>query len=126
MHYHNIDNFLNGIADRTDLARSLTVRIKCSISWTCSFLDAQFRFIPRAVISLYSGSNSLSAHILVILKPRCRYNLCTSVIPSAMLLIFWFCIILPVANMMCHNMVLMKPIPLMCMGPQKIVTYLYL
>ena len=47
-------------------------------------------------------------------------------IPSAMFLIFRVLIILPVANMMCHDMVLRKPIPLVFMRSQKILTYLYL
>ena len=122
----NLDIHLNGMVSRADLARSLTVRTKRLISGTCSFLDAQFRFIPRAVISLRSGSNSQSVCICVIFKPRCRYNLCTCVIPSAMFSNFRFLIILPVANMMCRDMVLRKPIKLMCMRSHQMVTFLYL
>ena len=51
----SLDIFLNGIVDQADLTRSLTVWMKRSISGTCSFLDAQFRFMPRAVISWRSG-----------------------------------------------------------------------
>ena len=86
----SLDTHLNGMAARRDLTRSLTVRIKRSISGTCSFLDEQFRFIPTAVISLSSGSKYLSPFMCVILKPHCRYNLCNCVIPSAMFLIFRF------------------------------------
>ena len=91
---------LNGMAARVDMTCYLTVRMKCSISGTCSFLDAHLRFIPRSVISLNIGPKLLSACMRVILIPRCRYNLCTCVIPSAMLFIFRFLIILPVENMM--------------------------
>ena len=38
-----------------DLKLSLRVRMKRSISGTCLFLDAQFRFMPREVMSLRSG-----------------------------------------------------------------------
>ena len=48
------------------------------------------------------------------------------VIPSEMFSTFRFLIILPVANMMCRDMVLRKPIPLMCMRSQQIMTSLYL
>ena len=121
-----LDIRLNGMMTRADLTRSLTVRMKRSISGTCYFLDAQFRFMPREVISLRSGSNSKSVCMCVILKPVCRYNLCICVIPSAMCSTFWFLIILPVANMMCRDMVLRKLIPLMCMRSQQMVTFLYL
>ena len=79
-----LDIRLNSMVDWAYLTRSLMVRMKRSISGTWSFLDAQFRFIPRAVIYLRIGSKSQSVCICVILKPRCRYNLCTCVIPSAM------------------------------------------
>ena len=82
--------------------------------------------MPREVISLHSGSNSQSSFIYVILKPRCRYNLCTCMIPSTMFSIFRFLIIISMANMMCRGMVLRTTIELMCMRSQKIVTYLYL
>ena len=89
-------------------------------------MDAQFRVIPRAVIYLRSGSNSQPVCICVILKPRCRYNLCTCVIPYAMLLIFRVLIILPVAKIMCCEMVLRKTIPLLCMRSQQMVNSFYL
>ena len=47
----------NGMVYWTDMTRSLTVQTKRSISGICYFLDAQFRFIPRALISLHSGLN---------------------------------------------------------------------
>ena len=73
----SLDIIVNGMAARADLARSLTVQMKCSISGTCSFLGAHFRFIHKEAIFLRSGSRSLSACIFVILRLRCRYNLCT-------------------------------------------------
>ena len=109
----SLDICLTGMVARVDLTCSLTVRMKCSISGTCYFLDAQFRSMPIEVISLSSGSNSQLVYIFVILKPLCRYNLCTHVITSAMFSIFRFLVILPVENMMCRNMVLRKLIPLM-------------
>ena len=121
-----LDIRLNGMVDRADLTRPLTVRTKRSISGTCSFFDAQFRFIPRSVICLSSGMNSQSVCIYVILKPICRYNLCTCMITSAMLSIFRFLIILSVANMICRDLVSRKPIPSMWMRSQKMVTLLYL
>ena len=90
------------------------------------FLGAQFRFMPRVVISLRSGSNLQSSCICGILKPRCSYNLCTCMIPSAVFSIFRFLIILPMENMTCRDMVLRKTIPLMCMRSQEIVTSSYL
>ena len=119
-----LDICLNGMVDRVDLTRSLTVRMKLSISGTCSFLDAQFRFIPRAVIFLRSGLKSQSVCMCVILKLRYRYNLCTCLIPSAMCSTFRFLIILTVENMMCRNMVLSNPIPLVCIKSQDIVASL--
>ena len=116
-----LDISLNGIVAWADLKPSLTVRIKRSILGTCSVLDAQFRFMPRAVISLHSGSNSQSVCICVMLKPSYRYNLCTCMIPYAMLSIFWSLIIITVINMMCRDMVSRKPSTLMCMRSQKIV-----
>ena len=62
----------------------------------------------------------------MILKPRCRYNLCTFMILSATFSIFRFLIILPVANMMCRDMVLKKPITLLFMRSQKTVSSFYL
>ena len=47
-----------GMVDWEDLTCSLMVRMKRSISVTCYFLDAQFRFMPRSVISWHSGSKS--------------------------------------------------------------------
>ena len=88
--------------------------------------ECTFRFMPRAVIYLRSGSNSQSVCLCVILKTRCRYNLCTCVIPSAMCSTFLFLIILPVADMMSRDMVLRNPILLMCMRSQHMVTSLYL
>ena len=41
-----LDTRFIGMADQADLTPSLSVRMKCSISGTCYFLDAQFRFIP--------------------------------------------------------------------------------
>ena len=117
---------LNGMVAQADLTRSLIFRMKRSISGTCSFLDAQFSFMPREVMSLRSGLNLKSLCMCVIMKPRCRYNLCTCVIPSAMCSTFRFLIILLVANMMCREMMLRKLILLMCMRSQKMVTHLYL
>ena len=122
----SLDIRLNGMVDRADLTRSLTVRMKRSISGTCYFLDAQFRFMPRAVISLRSGSNSQSVCMCVILKPICGYNLCTCVIPSTICSTFRFLIILPVAKMMCRDRVLRNQIPLMYMRSHQMVTSLYL
>ena len=122
----NLDIRLNGMVAQADLTRSLTVRMKLSISGTCSFLDAQFRFMPRAVISLRSGSNSQSVCMCVILKARCGYNLCTSVIPYTMCSTFRSLIIITMANMMCRDMVLRKPISLIYMRSQQMVTSLYL
>ena len=51
----SLDIRLNGVVARADLTRSLTVRMKRSISGAYSFLDGQFRFMPRAVMSLRSG-----------------------------------------------------------------------
>ena len=51
----SLDIHLNGMVDWVDMTRSLKVQMKRSISGTCYFLDAQFRFMPRAVISLRSG-----------------------------------------------------------------------
>ena len=48
----SLDIHLNGMVAQADLTRSLTVLMKRSISGTCSFLDAQFSFMPRAVIYL--------------------------------------------------------------------------
>ena len=101
----SLDIRVNSMVDQAGLTRSLTDRMKRSISGTCSFLDAQFRFMPRAFISLFIGLNSQSVCLSVILKPQCRYNLCTCVIPSAMCSTFRFFIILPVANIMCRDTV---------------------
>ena len=116
---------LSGVVDQAGLTHSLTVQMNHSISGTCSFLDAQFSFISRSVIYLHSGLSQLPACICEIFNPCCKYNLFTCVIPSAMFLIFRILIILPVANMMCHVMVLRKPIPLICMRSQKMVISLY-
>ena len=122
----SLDIRLNGMVAWTELTCSLTVWMKSSISGTCSFLDTQFWFIPRAFVSLCSGLNSQSVCICVILKPRCRYSLCTCVIPSPMFSNFQFLIILPVVNMTFPDMVLSKPIPLMFMRSHQTVTSLYL
>ena len=53
-----LDTSLNDMVAWADLARSLTVWMKRSISVTFYFLDAQFMFMPRSVISLRSGLNS--------------------------------------------------------------------
>ena len=53
-----LDIRLNKMVARADLTCFLTVGMKRSISGTCSFLDAQFRFMPRAVDSLCIDSNS--------------------------------------------------------------------
>ena len=101
------------------------VWMKRSISGPCSFLYV-LRFMPIAVISLRSVLNSQSVCICVILKPHCRYTLCTYMIPSAMFSVFRFLVIFPVANMMCRDMVSRKTILLMCMRSQQMVTSLYL
>ena len=64
----SLDIHLNSMVARGDLTRSLTVQMKRSISGTCSFLYAQFRFMPRTVISLNSGSNSQAVCVSVILS----------------------------------------------------------
>ena len=121
-----LDICLNGMVDRVDMSCYLIVRMKCSISGTCCFLDAQFRFMPGAVINLRSSSNSQSVCIYVKLKPLCMYNLCTCMVPSTMFSIFRFLIILPLANMIIRDMVLMKTITLMCMRSHQKVTQNYL
>ena len=112
----SLDIRLNSMLDWAHLTRSLMARMKHSILGSCSFLCARFRFIPRMVISLHSGSNSLSVCICVILKSRYSYNLCTCVIPSTLFSVLRFLVILPVANIMCRYIVLRKPIPLVCMS----------
>ena len=79
---------LKGMADREYLTSSLKVRLNCSIPGKCSFLEAQFRYMPISAIYPRSGSNSLSACIQVILKPRCRYSLLTYLITSSIFFIF--------------------------------------
>ena len=117
---------LNGMVDRAYLMRYLTVDIKRSISGKCSFLDAQFRFIPRVVIYLRSVSNLLLVCIYVILKPHFRYRLFTCMILSTMVSMFRFLIVIPVANMTCRDMVLRKPITLMRMSSKTFLNSLYL
>ena len=68
----SLDIRLNGTVAQVDLTRSLTFRMKSSISGTCYFLDEKFGFMSRDDISLHSGSNSKSVCICVILKSRCR------------------------------------------------------
>ena len=53
----SLDNSSNGMAAQVDPMRSLTVRMKLSISGTCSFLDTKFRFIHKEVIFVRSGLN---------------------------------------------------------------------
>ena len=125
MDYHSFRFFLKGMDSWVDRMHSLTVRLNRSISGTCSFLDTQFRDIPRSAISACRGSKSLSACMSGFLKLRCRYSLWICLIPSSMLF-FLFLIILPVANIMCQDMVLRKPMPLMCMKPHHRVNFLYL
>ena len=112
--------------DWADQTRSLMVRLNRSISGTCSLLDTQSRDMTISDIYAHIGSNSLSACMRVILKPRCRYRLWTCVIPLSMLFIFRFLIILTVANIMCRDMVFRKPMPLICMGSHHRVKLLYL
>ena len=96
-----LDICLNSIVYRADLTRYLTVQMKRSISGKYSFFDANlFWFMPRAVLSLRSVSNLPLVCICVIWKPRCRYNLCTCVIPYTMFSIFRFLIIISVEDMM--------------------------
>ena len=96
------------MADWVDRTRSLAVQLNCSISCTCSFLDAQFKEIPRSDISAHSGSNSLPAYMCVMFEPRSRHILLTFLIQSSMLFTFRFLIILPVENTICQDMVFMK------------------
>ena len=51
----SLDHCLHDMTARADLTRPLTVRMKHSISGTCSFLDVHLSFIPRAVISVHIG-----------------------------------------------------------------------
>ena len=53
-----LDIFLNDMVHQVDMTGSFKVQMKRSISGTCYFLDAQFRFMPRLVIYLRSGLNS--------------------------------------------------------------------
>ena len=110
----SLDINLNGVVDRADMTLSLTVRTKRSISRTRYFLDAQFRFMPIEVIYLRNGPNLQSACICVNLKPCCRYSLYTCMISPEMFSMFWLLIILTVANMICRDMMLRTPIPLIC------------
>ena len=48
----SLDVHLNGMVDQADLMCSLLFWMKRSISGTYSFLDAKFRFMPRAVLCL--------------------------------------------------------------------------
>ena len=121
----SLDNIFNSMVDQVYLTRFLTVQMKRSISGTCSFLGAQFKFLHRDVSSLCSDSNSQSVCMFVVLKPCCRYNLCTCVITSAMFYFFRFLIILPVAKMTFRDIVLRNPIPLVYMRSQQMVTPLY-
>ena len=111
---------------QADQTRSLAVWFNRSISGTCSFLDAQFRGMPISAIYAHRGSNSLSACLRVVLKTSFSYSLLTCLIPYSMFFTFLFLIILPVANIMCQDMVFRNPIPLMCMRSQHRVNFLYL
>ena len=68
----NLDIKLKGMAAWAYWTSFLKILLHRSISGTCSFLDAQFRYIPRSTISNCRCSNSLSERMRVILKPRCR------------------------------------------------------
>ena len=109
-----------------DWTRYLTVWSNRSISGACSFLDAQFKDIMRSAISARTDSNSLSACLIVILNPHCRYSLWTCLIPSSLFFIFRFLIILPVENIRCRDMLFRKPMPLICMRSHHRATLLYL
>ena len=95
--------------------RSLVLQLNRSILGTHYFLDAQFRDMRRFTISVHISTNSLSSCLRVILKPHCRYILWTGIIPSSILFIFQFMGIIPVANIVCWDIMFSKPIPLMCM-----------
>ena len=99
------------------------IRLNHPISGKCSFLDAQFRDIPRSIISAHRGSKLLVACIHMILRPRWRYSLWTYLITLSMFFSFPFLTILPVANIMRWDMVFRNPIPFMCMRSQHRVTF---
>ena len=109
---------LKVMAAWTDRTFSLVVWLNHSISGTCYFLDGKFREMPRSSISACSGSNYLSSCKHVILKPCCRYSLLTCLIKSSMFFTFLFLIIIPVANIMCWDIMFRNTIPLMCMRSQ--------
>ena len=106
------------MADQADWTHSFTVRLNCSISGTCSFLDAQFKDMPISAISAPRCSDLLSSRMRVVFKPSCRYIFCTCLIISSILFIVQLLITLPVTNMMCWYMVFRKPMMLMCMRSQ--------
>ena len=114
------------MADRANWTCSLMVWLNCLILVICSFLDAQFRKMPRSSIYACSGSNQLSACIQVILKPHCRYIILTCLNLYSMFFILLFLSILTVENTICQDMVYRNTMPLMCMRSQHRVTFLYL
>ena len=114
------------MADRAYWKCSLTFLLNCSILGTCFFLNVQFREMPRLAISAHCGSNSLSACLRVIFKPRCRYICFTCLVPSSTLFTFRFLIILTVLNIIFRDMVCRNLIPLVWMRSHHRVTFLYL
>ena len=109
-----------------DCTRSFTFRLNRSISGTCSFLDAQFSYIPLSSILTCRGSNSLSACMHVILNLRYRYSLWTCLIPYSMFFICRFLILLTVENMLCWDIVFRKTMSFVCMRSQHRVNFFYL
>ena len=73
---------LKGMADWAYQTNSLNVKLNCSISRKCYFLDTQLQDMSILAISTRSVSNSLSVCMWEILKPRCIYSLLTCLIPS--------------------------------------------
>ena len=122
----NLDICLKDVAAREYCNNSLTVRLNCSISGTCSFLDAKFRDMPISFISARSGSNLISVCIHVFLKTCCRYSLLNYLILSSMFFTFLFLIILTVVKIICRDILFRKPMPFMCMRSHHRVTFLYL
>ena len=54
----------------------------------------------------------------MVLKPHCRYSLCTCLIPSSVLFSLRFLIILTMGNRMCWDIEFRKPMPFMCKRSQ--------
>ena len=81
--------------------------------------------MPRSEIYARSGSNSLSACMRVILKPRYSYSLLTCLIPSSMFFNFRFLIIINMENIMCWDMVFRNTMSLTWMSSHHRVTFLY-